>query len=148
LSAPRAIVSTHNRDEETDRGVEPVSSASVTTDPHDIAYQPLAIRIEDLTVRRLADWPNKARHADAVDDRMIVLEATDGSGNPIAAHDIFIESTSSSCGRRSYRRRRSNGLSSTFRPTGDGRIQGARSVVRRIWHSQRSPWRGSVTCSC
>ena len=54
-----------------------------------VKYQPLATT--DLTAGRLADWLDKARSAGAVDDQPIVAEATDSEGNPIAAHDIFIE---------------------------------------------------------
>jgi hypothetical protein len=53
-----------------------------------VKYQPLAT---DLTAGRLADWLDKARSAGAVADQPIGLEATDSEGNPIAAHDIFIE---------------------------------------------------------
>ena len=53
-----------------------------------VKYQPLAT---DLTACRLADWLDKARSAGAVADQPIGLEATDSEGNPIAAHDIFIE---------------------------------------------------------
>jgi len=53
-----------------------------------VKYQPLTI---DLIVGRLADWLDKARSAGAVDDQPIGLEATDSEGNPIAAHDIFVE---------------------------------------------------------
>ena len=53
-----------------------------------VKYQPLAT---DLTAGRLADWLDKARSAGAVDDQPIGLKATDSEGNPIAAHDIFIE---------------------------------------------------------
>jgi hypothetical protein len=56
-----------------------------------MSYQPLAIKTDDLTVGRLADWLDKARSAGAVDDQPIGLEATDSEGNPIAALDIFIE---------------------------------------------------------
>ena len=54
-----------------------------------VKYQPLATT--DLTAGRLADWLDKARSAGAVADQPIGLEATDSEGNPIAAHDIFIE---------------------------------------------------------
>jgi hypothetical protein len=56
-----------------------------------MTYQPLAIKTDDLTVGRLADWLDKARSAGAVDDQPIGLEATDSEGNPITAHDIFVE---------------------------------------------------------
>jgi hypothetical protein len=56
-----------------------------------MTYQPLAIKTDDLTVGRLADWLDKARSAGAVDDQPIGLEATDSEGNPIAANDIFVE---------------------------------------------------------
>ena len=56
-----------------------------------MTYQPFAIKTDDLTVGRLADWLDKARSAGAVDDQPIGLEATDSEGNPIAAHDIFVE---------------------------------------------------------
>jgi hypothetical protein len=54
-------------------------------------YQPLAIKTDDLTVGRLAEWLDKARSAGAVDDQPIGLEATDSEGNHIAANDIFVE---------------------------------------------------------
>ena len=53
--------------------------------------QPLAIKTDDLTVGRLGDWLDKVRSAGAVDDQPIGLEATGSEGNPIAAHDIFVE---------------------------------------------------------
>lgn len=56
-----------------------------------MTYQPLAIKTDDLTVGRLADWLAKARSAGAVDDQPIGIEATNSAGEPIAAHDIFVE---------------------------------------------------------
>ena len=54
-------------------------------------YQPLAVKTEDLTVGRLADWLDMARSAGAVNDQPIGLEVTDSEGNPTTAHDIFVE---------------------------------------------------------
>ena len=56
-----------------------------------MTYQPLAIKTDDLTVGRLADWLDKARGAGAVDDQPIRLEVTAYEGSPIAADDIFVE---------------------------------------------------------
>ncbi len=56
-----------------------------------MTYQPLAIKSDDLTVGRLADWLDKTRSAGAVDDQPVGIEATDSVGNPIVAHDIFVE---------------------------------------------------------
>jgi len=55
------------------------------------AAEKLSTFLYDLTAGRLADWLDKARSAGAVADQPIGLEATDSEGNPIAAHDIFIE---------------------------------------------------------
>jgi hypothetical protein len=56
-----------------------------------MTYQPLAIKTDDLTVGRLADWLDTVRSAGAVEDQPIAIEATDSEGSPIAAHDIFVE---------------------------------------------------------
>ena len=56
-----------------------------------MTYQPLALKTDDLTVGRLADWLDTARSAGAIDDQPIGLDATDAHGSPIAAHDIFVE---------------------------------------------------------
>jgi hypothetical protein len=56
-----------------------------------MTYQPFAIKTDDLTVGRVADWLDKVRSADAVDDQPIGVEATGSEGNPVAAHDIFVE---------------------------------------------------------
>ena len=56
-----------------------------------MTYQHLAIKTDDLTVGRLADWLDKARGAGAVDDQPIGLEATDSEGNPIAVGNVFVE---------------------------------------------------------
>jgi hypothetical protein len=56
-----------------------------------MVFQPLAIKADDLTVGRLADWLDKVRGAGAVDDQPLGIDATDSEGNPIAAHDIFVE---------------------------------------------------------
>lgn len=56
-----------------------------------MTYQPFAIKTDDLTVGRLADWLDNARSAGAVDDQPIGLEATDSEGNPIAVGNVFVE---------------------------------------------------------
>lgn len=56
-----------------------------------MTYQPLAIKAHDLTVGRLADWIDQVRHAGAVEDQIIGLETVDSQGNPITAHDIYVE---------------------------------------------------------
>ena len=56
-----------------------------------MTYQPLILKAEDLTVGRLADWIDQVRSAGAVDDQAIGLEATNSEGNPITAHDIYVE---------------------------------------------------------
>ena len=56
-----------------------------------MTYHPLAIKTDDLTVGRLADWLDQARSAGAVDDQPIGLEATDSEGNPITVGNVFVE---------------------------------------------------------
>ncbi|WGI35949.1 hypothetical protein QDT91_28495 (plasmid) [Mycolicibacterium aubagnense] len=56
-----------------------------------MAFESITLPAEELTLERLADFVDHARHAAAINDTPIFIDATDEHGIPVTVRNVIIE---------------------------------------------------------